>query len=176
MRKMTSAAMISLGLVAACGGPGRIQETATTVPHRDLTLSTSPAPSTEVASRIELAVSPTTHRARRTRAAAPVRVTAEPETPVATRVPAPVAAAPAPAPSPAPVAEAPQADATGHELAPGRTVTIIPVSAGESSPGGGGGWSEVPAPRTGGVTFIGGRRGGGHCGSGGREGPISILE
>jgi len=176
MQRIIAAGAASL-LLAACGGATHIQESATSVAQRDLTLTPSAAVQTEVASKIELATTPTTHRARPTRPAAPIRVKVEPEaTPVAVPAPAPEPAA-APAPTPVAVAEAPRPDPTGHELAPGATVTIIPTSAGESnSKGGGSGWSEVPAPRTGGVVTIGGWPRG-HCGSGGREGPpISILE
>ena len=178
MRKMTSAGMIPIVLMAACGGPGRIQETATTVPHRDLTLSTSSAPSTEVTSRIELAALPTTHRSKPARPATRIRVEATPETPVATPAPAAVAELAEPAPAQEAVAAPPAADANSHELAPGSTVTIVPVSTASATPSGGGdAWSEIPSPRPGGGVTIRGWPGG-HCGSGGSggRGPVSILQ
>ncbi len=170
------AATASVLVLAACGGPNTVQETATSVPKRDLTLTTSNASTSQVASRIELATTiPARHR-QAPRPAAPVRVEPEPETPVA--APAPVPPPPVPAqPTTAPtVAQAPPSDLTGHELAPGRTVTIIPASTGTSSvEPGTGDWSEVPAPRTGGGVMIGGGRGG-RCHGGRGGGPVSILK
>ena len=174
MRNVITAAAISL-ILAACGGP-TLQETATSVPKRDLTLTGATGPTLQVASGIELAMVRTTHRSRGARVAAPVRVAREPEAPVVRPAPTPQPVVlPESAPTPAAV-EAPQPDLNGRELAPGATVTLIPVSAGPSSggAGGGGGWSEVPAPRGhGGVTIGGGV--GGHCGGGRGRGPVSIL-
>jgi hypothetical protein len=172
MQKIIAAAAASL-LFAACGGATRVQESASSLPERDLTLSPSAAVQTEVASKIELATTSTPDRGHRVRATTPIRKKVEPKAPP-TPAPAPEPVA-APAPAPVSVAEAP-VPASGHELAPGSTVTVIPVSTGESSAkGGGGGWSEVPAPKPGGVAIGAWPRG--HCGSGGREGPpVSILQ
>ncbi len=173
MRYMIAAVAAPL-ILAACGGPAAIQETATSVPHRDLTLTTSPSPDVQVASRIELAVVRRVHRARTVQPAAPARIAPQPDP--AAAEPAPilvVAPEPAPAPTPVAVAETPRPDPTGRELAPGATVTVIPVSSAGSagSVSAGGDWSEVPARRGRGI-MIGGH--GGNCGGRGR-GPVSIL-
>ncbi|MGH7499243.1 MAG: hypothetical protein ACREL3_10385 [Gemmatimonadales bacterium] len=175
------AVLVPIGLLAACGGPVRFEETATSVPKRDLTLGTAAAPSVEVASKIELLSEPKTRISRPVRRAEPVRVAPEPEP--ETAVAAPVsesAASPALAPS---VPEASQADMTTHELAPGSTVTVIPAStAATGSAGAGGDWSELPGERTRGTGIImgGGHAGncghGGHGGHGGGRGPVSILK
>ena len=175
MQKIIAATAASL-LLAACGGATRVQESASSLPERDLTLTPSAAIQTEVASKIELVTTSTTARAQRVRATTPIRKKAEPKaspTPAPAPTSKPIAA---PAPTPVSVAEAPIPDASGHELAPGTTVTVIPASTGESSAkGGGGGWSEVPAPKPGGVAIGAWPRG--HCGSGGSEGPpVSILQ
>lgn len=174
MRNVIAAATISL-ILAACGGP-TLQETATSVPKRDLTLTTATAATVQVTSGIELATVRTTHRSRAARPAALVPVAPEPETPVAQPAPAsePVALAES-APAPVAATEAPQPDPSGRELAPGATVTIIPVSTGAPSgaAGRGGGWSEVPVPRGRGVIIGGGT--GGRCGGGRGRGPVSIL-
>ena len=65
MQKIIAAAAASV-LLAACGSPPRIQETATSVPQRDLTLSPT-ITETQVASKIELAVPSTAHRSKRSR-------------------------------------------------------------------------------------------------------------
>jgi hypothetical protein len=175
MRNVIAAAAFSV-ILAACGGP-TLQETATSVPKRDLTLTTAAAPTVQVVSGIELGTMRTTHRSRPRLSAAPVRVAPEPEIPAPQPVPAsePVAL-PEPAPVPVAAAEEPQPDPSGRELAPGATVTMIPVSAGPSSGGAGGGdeWSDAPAQHGhGGVVTVGWA--GGHCGSGGGQGPVSIL-
>ncbi len=174
MRNVIAAAVLSLAL-AACGGP-TLRETATSVPKRDLTLTTAAVPTLQVASGIELATARTTHRSR-PRRPAPVPVAPEPDIPAAQPVPAsepeilPQPAAPVPA-----VAEALQPDPRGRELAPGTTVTVIPVSSGPASGGAGSGdeWSDAPTGRGRVGVVIGGWTGG-HCGSGGGEGPVSIL-
>jgi hypothetical protein len=142
---MRTASVISLACVAAlitaCRSdlPGVPEETAARAAEprqRDLTLQVPELPPTEVASAVELerpqvAPAPTRSPRLRLRPKAAPRPAVEPE-------PAP-AAVPATEPvvQPAPVAEAladpaPVDDATsgGRELAPGRTVTIVPVSSG----------------------------------------------
>ena len=162
-------------ILAACGGPA-LQKTATSVPKRDLTLTTAAAPALQVASGIELATTRTTHRSRSRRAAAPVFVEPAPPTPETQPGPAPdPVSVSEPAPVPA-VAEAMEPAPSGRELAPGATVTVIPVSTGPSGGGLGGGeeWAEAPVGSGHGGVVIGGW-GRGHCGSGGGEGPVSIL-
>ena len=133
-------------------------------------------PAVQVASKLELATVRYARRAPVVRAAAHMSARPTPAVPLLAPSPAPAEEPVAvPTPAPAPVAsEAP--DPTGHELAPGKTVTIIPASAGPSSGGAGGGgdWSEVPVPRGHGGVMIGGGVGG-HCGGGRGRGPVSIL-
>jgi hypothetical protein len=173
MWKLAAVAAAPL-LVVACGGPSRIQETATSVPQRDLTLSTASSSTTQVVSKIELAPTRTVQRPRRSNVTRTVHAVGLPEAPVpaASAVePAPVTAPVAPAPG---VADASAPDPTGRELAPGRTVTVIPVSAGPSTPEASGRrWSEVPVPR-GPRVMIGGH--GGDCGGRPGRGPVSILK
>ena len=181
MRVMTLSAVLSLGLLAGCAGPGRVQETAAFVPRRDLTLTTADAPSVNVASKVELgAAAP--HEARRASRARPATVVRpSPRAPVV----APLVVDPAPSPSPvaaaptAPASEAVSADRSGRELAPGATVMVLPASTGGASSGEtNAGWSEGIQSRHHGGVMIGGGHGGGRCG-GGREGggggPVSIL-
>ncbi len=177
MQKIIIAGAASL-LLAACGGPTRIQESATSIPQRDLTLTPSAEATTQVASRLELSV-PTreVREIRAPRASRKGRVTRAPETtappaptpaPVSVAAPAPVTEAATPPATPAPP------DPTGRELAPGSTVTVIPVSTSSSGAGGAGtDWSEIPASREGGTVMIGGGHGG-RCQGRGR-GPVSIL-
>jgi len=173
MWKLAAVASAPL-ILAACGGPSRIQEAATSVPQRDLTLSTASSINTQVVSKMELAPTRTVQQVRRHHLTKPARATRAPEAPVP-RAPA-VEPAPVPAPAlPAPAAaEVSAPDPSGRELAPGQTVTVIPVSAGPSAPESDGAqWSEVPASRGRGV-MIGGH--GGDCGGRRGRGPVSILE
>lgn len=169
MQKIIVAGAASL-LLAACGSPARIQESATSIPQRDLTLTPSAATAPQVASKLELGTPVTQARmVRAPHAARSGRVTKVPDVPAVepTPVPEPVAA-------PVAVAKAPQADPSGRELAPGVTVAVIPASSATGVDGGGGGdWSEIPAPRERGVVMIGGGHGG-RCSGRGR-GPVSIL-
>lgn len=172
----TSIAVAALPiLLAACGGPGPIQETGTSVPRRDLTLSTTSIAAAQVASKIELVPERLT-RHNRPRPSPEPRVEREPEVPLTSPAPAsithPIAA---PETASAPAAEAPPPDPTGRELAPGATVTILPVSSPASNAGTSGEWSEVPAPRSRGGVMIGGGHGG-HCGGGRGRGPVAILK
>ena len=182
MQKIIAAAAASV-LLAACGSPARIQETASSVPQRDLTLSPSVTES-EIASKIELAVPATTHRSKPSRTVTRSRVAVAGKSAAVSPAPAPSPApelvAPAVTPTPTAVAATPLSDPNSHELAPGATVTIVPVSTASSSPSGAGSdWSEIPSPRPGGGVTLSGW-GGGHCGSGGRDhggrGPVSILQ
>ena len=175
MRNVIAAAAFSV-ILTACGGP-TLQETATSVPQRDLTLTAAAAPTVQIVSGIELGTMRTSHRSRPRLPAAPVRVAPEPEIPATQPVsPSEPVALPEPAPVPLAAAEEVQPDPSGRELAPGATVTIIPVSTGSSSGGAGGGeeWSDVPAQRGHGGVVIGGGAGG-QCGGGRGRGPVSIL-
>jgi hypothetical protein len=170
MQKIIVAGAASL-LLAACGGSTRIQESASSIPQRDLTLSPASVAPTSFASKLELGKPARevrqTRAPRASRQGRVARVPDEPKpsepTPIAVAAPVPVAEAPAPPPP----------DPTGRELAPGATVTVIPVSTSSGSGGGGTDWSEIPAPREGGVVMIGGGHGG-RCQGRGR-GPVSIL-
>lgn len=161
-------------LLAACGGPIRVQESASSVSRRDLTLGSSALAPAQVVSKIEMVPERTARRSRRPRAPEPARV--EREMPEVATAPAPVPAPEvAPPPVSAPIAETAPPDPTGRELAPGATVTIVPVSSPASSAGSSGDWSEVPAPRARGGIMMGGGHGG-RCGGGRGRGPVSILK
>jgi hypothetical protein len=143
---MRTASLLPLGcvavLIAACGSevPGvpEREETAARAAEprpRDLTLQVSQLPPAEVASPVELArpyASPATTRTPRPRPRPKPQPAAEPENAPAV-VPTALPVAPA-APiltealgDPAPVDDA---GSGGRELAPGKTVTVIPVSSG----------------------------------------------
>lgn len=173
MQKIIVAGAVSL-LLAACGGSTRIQESATSIPERDLTLTPSAGATAQVASKLELGA-PTreVRQIRAPRAARQGRVERVPDVPEPS-APSPTTVTVA---ASTPVAEAPvpppPADPTSRELAPGATVTVIPVSNSSGSGGGGTEWSEIPAPREGGIVMVGGGHGG-RCQGRGR-GPVSIL-
>jgi hypothetical protein len=175
---MRTAALIPLALITAvitgCGDAVTDLERRETASRsaasleRDLTLSLPRAPATEVASAIELAA-PKPFAAPVRRHHPRPRPKPAP-TPVARPAVDPVAPTPEPVSAPA-VSEAlaepvPLNDAasSGRELAPGRTVTVIPVSSGpsvEADPDD----SWLPSERSRGVLVGGGgtcrRRGGG---------------
>ena len=144
---MRTAVLIPLTLITAviagCRGDGtnllEREDTASRTaasPERDLTLSVPQTPATEVASAVELAApKPVAAPVRRYHprprpkpAPAPV---AEPAGDAVAPTQEPVSA---PTVSQALVEPAPMDDAasSGRELAPGRTVTVIPVSSGPS--------------------------------------------
>lgn len=173
MRNAIAATAVSL-LLAACGAPAQV-ETATSVPQRDLTLSTSAAPSVRVASRIELPTIRVAHQPRAHRAAA-AKTIREPEARPTPPAPAPKPESANPSPAPIAVPVAAMAGPSGRELAPGVTVSAIPVSNGPSTVAPGPtDWSEVPAARSHGGVMIGGGAGG-RCGGGRGRGPVSILK
>ena len=127
---MRTAFLIPLAFTAAAlAGCGREVSKAeredaaasTAVPHRDLTLSMPRVPETEVASAVELAPP------KPVPAPAPIP---EPEHhPAVEPAGEPTAIVSEALAEPAPVDNAPSG---GRELAPGRTVTIIPVATGPS--------------------------------------------
>jgi hypothetical protein len=169
---------LAVAVVAGCGGEvsktSEREETASrrlAVPARDLTLSVPRTAETEVASAVELALPkpvPAASRAHRPRpkpAPAPAP-TAEPA-PDAAAEPLTVPAASEALAEPAPVEEA---ASSGRELAPGRTVTIIPVSSGPSvAADKGDSW--LPSEPSRGI-FVGG---GGTCRRRGGGGGIGIA-
>jgi hypothetical protein len=158
---------LSLSLVVVAGCGSRAKEP---VPRsdleRDLTL-VSQAPQTAVATPIELGQIQISRGSRNTvssrhriRYRATLRSTVSAPKPVQ-----PTAIA---APAPAAVQARNTTPADPHELAPGKTVTIIPVSSGPSTSRGEG-TDRFPPPRygTGGSGMGGGDRAGGGSGMGG---------
>ena len=136
-------AALSVGLVAGCGGgtsPAGSASAGGASLERNLTLRTSVPEAIEVASPVELGrpeppKQPVTRR-RSTPRPAPAPSTAAPRTeaspsPEPVSVPEPVAVAALEAP--VTVEAVPQRN--DRELAPGETITVIPVSAGPSSGG-----------------------------------------
>jgi len=143
---MRTAALIPLalitGVITGCGGAVpdlERQETASrqaASPERDLTLSVPRVPATEVASAIELAApkpfpAPVRRHHPRPRPKPAPTPVARPAADPAAPTPEPVTA---PTVSQALAEPVPLDDAasSGRELAPGRTVTIIPVASGPS--------------------------------------------
>jgi hypothetical protein len=122
---------------------------------RDLTLQTPTTPAVEVASAVELSrAAPEPRPARRARIS-PKPAPAPAADPVPEASPAAQAAVPVPTMAVAEVlAEpAPAEDVAGRELAPGRTVTVIPASSGPSSAPEDPSWAPAEAGRG---TIIGG--------------------
>ncbi len=163
---------ITLVVVAGCGSHVKEQAARSDL-ERDLTL-VSKAPETAIASPIELgrlsAQSGNTVALRRTARHRPARrSTASAPRPVQVAAAAAPGTTTAPAPSSVvqPTNTAPVA-ADPHELPPGKTVTIIPVSNGPSTAAGGRGPDEFPTPGygTGGSGMGGGGSGMGGGGSG----------
>ena len=138
-------AALSIGLMAGCGGtpaPSGEESATRASLRRDLTLRTAASVALEVASPVELGrpEPPKQHVARRrsTPKPAPAQSTAPPRpeaTPTSEPVAVPEPVAVAALEAPATVEVAPQRN--DRELAPGETVTVIPVSSGPSSGGGG---------------------------------------
>jgi hypothetical protein len=166
--------LLPLTLAAAMAGAcradsERAEQTAFGVPARDLTLRQPEAPATEVASPVELGRSITppsaSHRAPRVR-----RPRLVPRAEPARIAPAPVAEAHL---RPVSVASAEASEAPDpHALAPGQTVTVIPVSSGSSgAPSSAPEWTDARPGEAGRGTEIHGGRHGGGCrprgGSGG---------
>lgn len=176
MRGALRAGAAAVALAAAVTGCREAQNSGNEagVPERDLTLESSATSTVQVASPIELARAPV----QAAHALRPIRVTATRRSarprskplPVTEPAPAPVAAPVTPAPTPAAEATEPLAGAgLGRELAPGRTVTVIPASTGSTPeptdlP-------DLPARAEGRGIFVGGGSGmGGGCRGGRPEG------
>ena len=159
MRNVSLLPLAALVAVAAgCSSEVKVQ-TASSVPQRDLTL-VSNSSQLEVASPLETGQLISQHRTiHHSRMAARL-------VPVAT---APVLAA-APPIAAAPSATEPVAPADAHELLPGKTVTVIPVSTGPSV--GTDKTGEFPAERGHAVRAHGG---GGTCRGGGRGPDIGMA-
>jgi hypothetical protein len=161
---MRSLSLIPIAALVLAGGCGRGPEEtgrAPAAPSRNLTLERSPAPTVQVASPLEAPrprpERPRVQRPRRTARPEPAPAP-QPVPPVA----APVAeAAAAPLTAPAAAAPRPSADAAAdpHALAPGQTVTIVPVNSGPSV---GSDPAEAPPSRAGRAILIG-RGHGGTC-------------
>jgi hypothetical protein len=179
---MRSAPVLSLVLAVLGAGACRTTadqsiQTAFQVPQRDLTLERPGVPDTAIASPVELSRVPpairTTRHVRQARRAArseaPDRLNG-PETPVATApTPAPMSVAPSPA-------TAPSDPPDPHALAPGQTVTVIPVSSGataDAAPAGRPAPEGTDQPPSDAPPRLGPRGHGGGChGSGGRPGGV----
>ena len=160
MRSLFLIPLTALALVSGCGRGPEETGRASTAPPRDLTLERSPAPALQVASPLEAPrprpERPRVQRPRRTPRPAPVPAPL-PMPPAA--APEAEAAAPAPAPAAAPGQPSAVAAADPHALAPGQTVTIVPVNSGPSV---GSDPAEAPPSRAGRAILIG-RGHGGSC-------------
>jgi hypothetical protein len=163
---------IAIVAVAGCGSGHKEQVTRSDL-ERDLTLATGPQ-ETAVVSAIELGRLPsqagrnTSVQKVAVRQRAAHKSVAGPRA-GATRAPATkpvIADVPAPRPSAEPAPAAIPTDS--HELPPGKTVTVIPVSSGPSTAGGARGPDEIPVGMegTGGSGMGGGGSGMGGGGSG----------
>ncbi len=150
-----------VAVAAGCGSEVR-EQTASSVPHRDLTLVTQ-NPQVAVASALETRQLRTPHRTvHHSQLAAQLAAQLAPVTAAA-----PVLAAPQPVAEPVPTPAIPIND---RELPPGKTVTVIPVSSGPST--GTDKTDELPADR--GRTMIA-HGGGGTCRGGGRRPGIGMA-
>lgn len=166
MRTALGLAVLSVGIMA-CGTAQADRGTATASLKRDITLQGSATEELQVASAVELGrPEPRQHNTPRR------KPSPKPAPAPSTRESAPMAA-PAPelvaAPAPVAVAEAPTPapDPSGRELAPGKTVQLIPASSGPSSAG-----PETSYVPTDGRGF---KAGGGHCPTPPRRGrPIGV--
>lgn len=169
-------ALVALVTGACTASSNHSEQTAFQVPTRDLTLQQPDGPVVEVASPVELrqtavhrAATRTTRGARRTVPApepVPVRAveTARPAASPATSTPASATSA---------TAIATSAPPDPYALAPGQTITVLPVSSGSSAaPAGPGPDDAGPPDQRGGTSVSGGVGGhGGSCGGrGGRHG------
>jgi uncharacterized membrane protein YgcG len=172
------AALLVLTIGACTPAADRSEQTAFQVPKRDLTLQQADAPGLDVASSVELRQAPLRQaalrerrRARRPRPAVPSR--AERVHPAAAPAPTPVRATPVPASQPAAKVAAPatpEGPPDPYALAPGQTITVLPVSNAGSSDAAPGIEPSGPADRRGGSGHGGGGHGGSCGGGGGRHG------
>ena len=160
---------LSLIVVAGCGSQVK-EHVARSDLERDLTL-VNQAPPTSVATPIELGQIQAPTGSRSTVSSQHrIRHRAAPRSTVSARTAVQVAADAAPVLAVVQATNTTPADP--HELAPGKTVSIIPVSSGPS-PSDGGGTDRFPAPRygTGGSGMGGGDRAGGGQRNGRRLSP-----
>ena len=136
MRALSLVPLAIVIVVAGCGSEPAASGHASGVPQRDLTLQQAPAPDMAVASALEAPrprpERPMIHRPRRSpdQALAPARKSATEAAPTTEAV-----AVPTVAPAPAQAAAPPLVDEAvdPHALAPGKTITIVPVSSGPST-------------------------------------------
>lgn len=162
MRALSLIPLAMVVVVAGCGSEPAESGRASGVPQRDLTLQQAPAPEMAVASALEAPrprpERPMIHRPRRSpdQALAPARDPGSREAaPNAESVAVPtVAPAPAQAAAPPIVDEA----VDPHALAPGKTVTIVPVSSGPST-GSGHDADEMPSRAGRAIIMMGGGHG-----------------
>ena len=173
---MRTLLLLPLALTAAAAGGGcraasdETRQTAYQVPARDLTLRDAELPEAAVASPVELMRAPvqraTVHRAQRARRPAPASRGEISRPEGVSRVSAPMQLAPV---SVASTAESEAPDP--HALAPGQTVTIIPVSS-SPAPTPEGTYEQPPDEGEGTAIHAGGWGHGGRCNprGGGRPG------
>ena len=162
MRALSLIPLAMVVVVAGCGSESAESGRASGVPQRDLTLQQAPAPDMAVASALEAPrprpERPMIHRPRRSpdQALAPAR---DPGTPDAASNAEPVAV-PTVAPAPAQAAAPPIVDEAvdPHALAPGKTVTIVPVTSGPST-GSGHDADEMPSRAGRAIIMMGGGHG-----------------
>jgi hypothetical protein len=129
-------AVLSVGVLGACGTGGNEKSASADALTRDLTLQPAVAavPAVEVASAVELRrAEPPRHAAPRPKPS-PKRALAPTTTPSPEAAPAPEQVS-APVPVIVSVAEAPAPAPTGRELAPGQTVKVLPASTGQAEQG-----------------------------------------
>ncbi len=170
---MRTILLLPLALAAAAAAgchatPDGTEQTAFSVPARDLTLQQTETPQVEVASPVELgrpvAERSATHRApRSTRSRPAPRLEAAPPSaaPAAMREMSVAAPTPPASAATSTTSEAPDP----HALAPGQSVTIIPVSSGSGSGGGSGpDWTDQRPDDAGRGTVIHAGGHGGRCG------------
>jgi hypothetical protein len=160
---------LSLSLVVVAGCSSKVKEQAARSDlERDLTLVQ--APQTAVATPLELGQIRTPTDSRSTVSSRHrVRHRSAPRSTVSAPKPVQVAADAGPAPAPAPAVVQPTNTTTAdpHELPPGKTVAIIPVSSGPSPSDARGPDRFPPRFGTGGSGMGGGERAGGGSGMGG---------
>ena len=166
-----------VAVLAGCGAESpqtANQETAsrggegTALANRDLTLQTAATPAVEVASAVELSRAAPEPKPVRRAKVSPKPAPAPAPDPVPEAAPAAQAAAPVPAlavaevlTEPAPVQDV--AVGSGRELAPGKTVTIVPASNEPSFAPDDSSWTYPEAGRGRGTVIRGGGGGGGKC-------------
>ena len=162
MRALSHVPLAIVIVVAGCGSEPAASGHASGVPRRDLTLQQAPAPDMAVASALEAPrprpERPMIHRPRRSpdQALAPARNPASTEAAPTTEA----VAVPTVAPAPGQAAAPPLVDEAvdPHALAPGKTITIVPVSSGPTT-GSGRADDEMPSRAGRAIIMMGGGHG-----------------